>query len=75
MLETDLKAFYHRMLTSEDAPLTMKSEVLINIEMYLLEEDRRMIQQDLECEYLSFSHQISFYNGIDCEVMFSVAAH
>lgn len=52
MLETDLKSFYHRMLTSEDAPLTMKSEVLINIEMYLLEEEKRMIQQDLECKLI-----------------------
>lgn len=54
MLEKDLKSFYHRMLTSEDAPLTMKSEVLKNIEMYLLEEDRRMIKQDLECKLVSF---------------------
>ncbi|XP_025832337.1 nipped-B-like protein A [Agrilus planipennis] len=48
MLENELKTFYHRMLTSEDAPLIMKSEVLVNIEMYLIEEERRMIQQDME---------------------------
>ncbi|KAJ8930877.1 hypothetical protein NQ314_016297 [Rhamnusium bicolor] len=35
-------------LTSEDAPLRMKVEVLINIENYLVEEENRMIQQDLE---------------------------
>lgn len=50
MLENDLKQVYHKLLTAEDAPLNMKSEVLINIEMYLLEEEKRMIQQDLECE-------------------------
>lgn len=49
MLQEDLKVFYHRMLTSDNVPLKMKSEVLINIENYLLEEDKRMIQQDLEC--------------------------
>lgn len=50
MLQNDLKEVYHRLLTSEDAPLNMKSEVLINIEMYLMEEEKRMIQQDLECK-------------------------
>lgn len=50
MLEEDLKQVYHRLLTSDDAPLNMKSEVLINIEMYLQEEEKRMIQQDLECK-------------------------
>nr|XP_023029223.1 nipped-B-like protein [Leptinotarsa decemlineata] len=48
MLENELKLFYHRQLTSEDAPLRMKVEVLINIENYLVEEENRMIQQDLE---------------------------
>lgn len=50
MLENELKGFYHRQLTSEDAPLKMKVEVLMNIENYLVEEENRMIQQDLECE-------------------------
>ncbi|CAG9828593.1 unnamed protein product [Diabrotica balteata] len=48
MLENELKVFYHKQLTSEDAPLRMKVEVLINIENYLVEEENRMIQQDLE---------------------------
>lgn len=50
MLEVDLKNFYHKLLTNDDAPLQMKVEVLHNIEMYLVEEENRMIQQDLECE-------------------------
>lgn len=54
MLQNDLKLFYHRMLTSDTVPLKMKSEVLINIENYLLEEDKRMIQQDLECMFFLF---------------------
>lgn len=48
MLQDDLKAFYHRMLTSPEVPLKMKSEVLINIESYLMEEENRMVRQDLE---------------------------
>lgn len=55
MLEEELKLFYHRMLMSEDVPLKMRTEVLINIEMYLIEEEKRMIQQDLECKYLLLS--------------------
>lgn len=50
MLEAELKEFYHKQLTSEDAPLKMKTEVLVNIENYLVEEEKRMIQQDLECK-------------------------
>lgn len=51
MLQDELKMFYHRQLTLEDAPLRMKVEVLINIENYLVEEENRMIQQDLECKF------------------------
>lgn len=54
MLQNDLKEVYHRLLTSDDAPLNMKSEVLINIEMYLQEEEKRMIQQDLECNIIFY---------------------
>lgn len=50
MLENELKLFYHKILTSEEAPLRMKVEVLVNIENYLVEEENRMIQQDLECK-------------------------
>ncbi|CAH1960755.1 unnamed protein product [Acanthoscelides obtectus] len=48
MLENQLKMFYHKQLTTDDAPLRMKIEVLVNIENYLVEENNRMIQQDLE---------------------------
>lgn len=55
MLEPELKEFYHRQLVMEDAPLQMKIDVLLNIENYLIEEENRMIQQDLECtSYLVF---------------------
>lgn len=49
MLLPELKNFYHRMLIDLDAPLKMKTEVLQNVEMYLMEEENRMIKLDLEC--------------------------
>lgn len=51
MLRDDLKEFYHHLLTSECVPVDMKIEVLRNIEMYLQEEEQRMIRQDKECKY------------------------
>lgn len=48
MLQAELKEFYHYLLTSEIASLDMKADVLRNIEMYLLEEEQRMIRQDKE---------------------------
>ncbi|XP_041977480.1 nipped-B protein [Aricia agestis] len=48
MLRPDLKEFYHQLLTSELAPIEMKADVLRNIEMYLQEEEQRMIRQDKE---------------------------
>ncbi|GLH15037.1 hypothetical protein R5R35_008246 [Gryllus longicercus] len=53
MLGPELKTLYHRLLTSDDAPLMMRTQVLNNIEMYLQEEERRMIKQDQEWSKLS----------------------
>ncbi|XP_068082252.1 nipped-B-like protein isoform X2 [Anabrus simplex] len=53
MLGTELKTLYHRLLTSNDAPLMMRTQVLNNIEMYLQEEESRMIKQDQEWSKLS----------------------
>ncbi|XP_077287915.1 nipped-B cohesin loading factor isoform X2 [Arctopsyche grandis] len=48
MLQPELKEYYHYLLTSHLTLLDMKAEVLKNIEMYLLEEEQRMIRQDKE---------------------------
>ncbi|KAL4710687.1 hypothetical protein ACJJTC_004332 [Scirpophaga incertulas] len=48
MLMPELKEFYHQLLTSDLAPIEMKADVLRNIEMYLQEEEQRMIRQDKE---------------------------
>ncbi|KAI8434987.1 hypothetical protein MSG28_003433 [Choristoneura fumiferana] len=48
MLRPELKEFYHQLLTSDLAPIEMKADVLRNVEMYLQEEEQRMIRQDKE---------------------------
>ncbi|XP_063234204.1 nipped-B-like protein isoform X2 [Bacillus rossius redtenbacheri] len=53
MLGNELKKLYHSLLTEDDAPLQMRTQVLNNIEMYLQEEERRMIKQDQEWAKLS----------------------
>nr|CAD7424434.1 unnamed protein product [Timema monikensis] len=53
MLANELKFMYQRLLTESDAPLLMRIQVLNNIEMYLEEEERRMIKQDQEWAKLS----------------------
>lgn len=50
MLGKDLKQLYYKLLTEPDAPLSMRAQVLNNIEMYLQEEEQRMIRQDQECK-------------------------
>lgn len=54
MLRPELKEFYHQLLTSDLAPIEMKADVLRNVEMYLQEEEQRMIRQDKECELILF---------------------
>ncbi|XP_049783352.1 nipped-B-like protein [Schistocerca cancellata] len=53
MLGPELKAMYHRLLTTDDSPLLMRTQVLNNIEMYLQEEESRMIKQDQEWAKMS----------------------
>lgn len=60
MLRPELKEFYHQLLTSDLAPIEMKADVLRNIEMYLQEEEQRMIRQDKECKYIYYEHLINF---------------
>ena len=50
MLQDDLKHLYYKLLTEKDAPLSLRAQVLHNIESYLQEEEHRMIKQDQECK-------------------------
>jgi len=53
MMLPELKELYHHLLTSEHALVHMRIQVLNNIEVYLQEEEKRMIKQDLEWAKLS----------------------
>lgn len=53
MMTPELKELYHYLLTSDNAAINMRSQVLKNIEVYLQEEEKRMIKQDLEWAKLS----------------------
>lgn len=53
MLQTELKSLYHNLLTTNEAPVPMRVQVLNNIEMYLEEEEQRMIRQDQEWAKMS----------------------
>lgn len=53
MMIPELKELYHHLLTSEHALMHMRIQVLNNIEVYLQEEEKRMIKQDLEWAKLS----------------------
>ncbi|KAF7267144.1 hypothetical protein GWI33_019635 [Rhynchophorus ferrugineus] len=64
MLEPELKEFYHRQLIIEDSPLQMKIDVLINIENYLIEEENRMIKQDLEWSKRSKEENLKEMNDV-----------
>lgn len=64
MLEPELKDFYHRQLVIDDAPLQMKIDVLLNVENYLIEEENRMIQQDLEWSKRSKQENLKEMNDV-----------
>ncbi|KAL0131860.1 hypothetical protein PUN28_003013 [Cardiocondyla obscurior] len=53
MMLPELKELYHHLLTSEYALVQMRIQVLNNIEVYLQEEEKRMIKQDMEWAKLS----------------------
>lgn len=53
MMLPELKELYHHLLTSDHALVHMRIQVLNNIEVYLQEEEKRMIKQDLEWAKLS----------------------
>ncbi|GAB6029016.1 hypothetical protein CHUAL_004804 [Chamberlinius hualienensis] len=48
MLGKEVKSLYNEMLTKDDAVVTLKCQVLKNIQTYLQEEEIRMIKQDSE---------------------------
>ncbi|XP_014208560.1 nipped-B-like protein [Copidosoma floridanum] len=53
MMLPQLEELYHYFLTSDCASVQMRIQVLKNIELYLAEEEKRMIKQDLEWAKMS----------------------
>ena len=50
MLGVDMRQLYIDLLTTKDAPMKMRCQVLRNMLMYLMEEETRMIKADQECK-------------------------
>lgn len=53
MMLPQLEELYHHFLTSNCADIQMRVQTLENIELYLAEEEKRMIKQDLEWAKMS----------------------
>ena len=53
MLVQDMRELYIDLLTRKEAPVKMRSQVLRNMLMYLMEEEARMIKADQECKFIS----------------------
>ncbi|XP_034948394.1 nipped-B-like protein A [Chelonus insularis] len=53
MMTPEFKELYQYLLTSDHALEMMKVQVLNNVEMYLQEEEKRMIKQDMEWAKMS----------------------
>jgi cohesin loading factor subunit SCC2 len=50
MLGIDLRDLYHNFLTNTTAPVEMRCQVLRNLQMYLNEEELRMMKAEEECK-------------------------
>ena len=50
MLTESLKEFYHELLSDPGTSTKMKCQVLKNINVYLIEEERRMTEANAECK-------------------------
>ena len=47
----ELRDLYHRHLTELDTSVEMRCQVLHNLQMYLSEEELRMLKAEEACEY------------------------
>ena len=56
MLGLDMRSLYIDLLTTKDAPMKMRCQVLRNMLMYLMEEEARMIKADQECKFVEIGH-------------------
>lgn len=50
MFVPEVKSLYNGLLSDKRSSITLKIQVLKNLQMYLQEEDSRMQEADRECE-------------------------
>lgn len=54
MFVQDVKVLYNNILSDENSLVSLKIQVLKNLQTYLQEEDSRMQEADRECEFNKF---------------------
>lgn len=59
MFVQDVKVLYNSILSDENSSVSLKIQVLKNLQTYLQEEDSRMQEADRECE--------AALNSIECQ--------
>lgn len=64
MFMQDVKVLYNSILSDESSLVSLKIQVLKNLQTYLQEEDSRMQEADRECEFnkSTFCHAFSVFN-------------
>lgn len=60
MFVQDVKVLYNTMLSDESTLVSLKIQVLKNLQTYLQDEDTRMQTADRECEFFFFSKSALF---------------
>lgn len=55
MFMQDVKVLYNNTLSDENSSVSLKIQVLKNLQTYLQEEDSRMQEADRECEFDKFA--------------------
>lgn len=64
MFMQDVKVLYNSILSDENSSVSLKIQVLKNLQTYLQEEDSRMQEADRECETsLNLINHVNVING------------
>ncbi|XP_012219437.1 nipped-B-like protein A [Linepithema humile] len=75
MMLPELQELYHHLLTSEHALVQMRIQVLNNIEVYLQEEEKRMIKQDQEWAKMSKQENLKEMGDVSSGMASTVIQH
>lgn len=58
MFMQEVKVLYNNSLSDESVSVTLKIQVLKNLQTYLQEEDTRMQEADRECKFYGFKQTV-----------------